>query len=167
MNKIAVDAVLNGLKKAGINFIASLPDSDICDLQKACTADPSFKYVPVTNEEEGVAMCGGAWMGGMRPAVIVATSGFLTSVWPLVSLNMAFGVPLLILIAYRGDIGDPLWWMSAYKYTTEPILKALNIPYKVVGNLDVVSNEIEKAERSTRTWLNPVAIVLTGEVIFE
>lgn len=56
----------------------------------------------------------------MRPALIIATSGLL---WlhHLARINLLHEVPLLIVISYRGDLGDPRW-MGLYQKTTEPAL---------------------------------------------
>ena len=43
------------------------------------------------------------------------TSGLLVAAWPLTSLCMAWSLPLLLLIPYRGDIGDAFWLMGPYK----------------------------------------------------
>ncbi|OGQ84277.1 MAG: hypothetical protein A3F90_00040 [Deltaproteobacteria bacterium RIFCSPLOWO2_12_FULL_60_19] len=134
MRAEAVEAVVQGLKQAGVDFISLLPDSDFSELQRRVGDDRGFAYVPVSSEAIGVGVCAGAWLGGKKPALLVPTSGFLVAVWPLTSLCMAWGLPLLLLIPYRGDIGDAFWLMGPYKDTTEPLLSVLHIPYVVVLN---------------------------------
>ena len=95
--------------------------------------DKHFTYVPVSNEAIGVGVCAGAYLSGKRPALLVPTSGLLVAAWPLTSICMAWGLPLLLLIPYRGDIGDAFWLMGPYKDTTEPLLKVLNAPYSVIS----------------------------------
>jgi len=53
MKKEAVDAIVAGLKQAGINFVSMLPDSDFTDAQKAVMADgeftsPSWRKIPLS-----------------------------------------------------------------------------------------------------------------------
>ena len=93
----------------------------------------------------GVGVCAGAWLAGKRPALLIPTSGLLVASWPLTSVNMAWGVPLLLLIPYRGDIGDAFWLMGPYKNTTEPLLDVLNIPHRVVSKTEDVSQAIVDA----------------------
>src|SRR5689334_1156870 len=165
MQSHAVDAVLAGLKQSGVDFISLLPDSDFSELQKKVTADSSFSYCAVSNEAIGVGVCAGAWLSGKRPALLVPTSGLLVAAWPLTSLCMAWSLPMLLLIPYRGDIGDAFWLMGPYKDTTEPLLKVLNAPYSVIAKTEEVTKAIIDAQGSTISWQRPVAVLLTGETI--
>jgi sulfopyruvate decarboxylase subunit alpha len=165
MDAAAVDAVMNGLKQSGVDFISLMPDSDFAVLQERVANDDRFTYVPVSNEAIGVGVCAGAWLSGKRPALLVPTSGLLVAAWPLTSLCMAWSLPLLLLIPYRGDIGDAFWLMGPYKDTTEPLLKVLNAPYSVVAKTSEVSKAIVDAHGSTISWQRPVAVLLTGETI--
>lgn len=165
MQAQAVEAVLQGLKKAGVDFVSLLPDSDFSDLQERVGADGTFTYVPVSNEAIGVGLCAGAWLSGKQPALLVPTSGLLVASWPLTSLCMAWNLPLLLLIPYRGDIGDAFWLMGPYKDTTEPLLDVLHIPYVVVSKTEEISKAIIDAQGSTISWQRPVAVLLTGETI--
>jgi sulfopyruvate decarboxylase subunit alpha len=97
--------------------------------------------------------------------LLVPTSGLLVAAWPLTSICMAWGLPLLLLIPYRGDIGDAFWLMGPYKDTTEPLLKVLNAPYCVISRHEEISKAIIDAQGSTISWQRPVAVLLTGETI--
>lgn len=165
MQPQAVEAVLQGLKQAGVDFISLLPDSDFSELQGRVVSDKSFSYVAVSNEAIGVGVSAGAWLSGKKPALLVPTSGLLVAAWPLTSLCMAWGLPLLLLIPYRGDIGDAFWLMGPYKDTTEPLLDVLHIPYVVVRKTEEVAKAIVDAQGSTISWQRPVAVLLTGETI--
>jgi sulfopyruvate decarboxylase subunit alpha len=165
MDVSAVDAVVDGLKTAGVDFISLMPDSDFSFLQERVANDKHFAYVPVSNEAIGVGVCAGAWLSGKRPALLVPTSGLLVAAWPLTSICMAWSLPLLLLIPYRGDIGDAFWLMGPYKDTTEPLLKVLNAPYSVIAKTAEVSKAIVDAQRSTISWQRPVAVLLTGDAI--
>src|SRR5258706_4970932 len=128
METAAVDAVVDGLKKSGVDFISLMPDSDFSVLQARVANDKHFTYVPVSNEAIGVGVCAGAWLSGKRPALLVPTSGLLVAAWPLTSLCMAWSLPLLLLIPYPGCFGDAFWLVGAYKGTTEPVSKVSNQP---------------------------------------
>jgi sulfopyruvate decarboxylase subunit alpha len=165
MEAAAIDAVVNGLKQAGVDFISLMPDSDFSLLQEKVANDSHFTYVPVSNEAIGVGVCAGAWLSGKRPALLVPTSGLLVAAWPLTSLCMAWSLPMLLLIPYRGDIGDAFWLMGPYKDTTEPLLRVLNAPYSVIARNEEIAQAIVDAQGSTISWQRPVAVLLTGETI--
>jgi sulfopyruvate decarboxylase subunit alpha len=166
MKEQAAIEIIEGLKKAEIDFIVLLPDREFALVQKMALQDKVFTSVPVSNEGVGVAIAGGAWLGGKKPALLIPTSGLLVAAWPLASLCMAFEIPLLILIPYRGDIGDPFWYMGVYKYTTESILNALQVPYVIINKVNEIGDAIRKAQLSSSTWLKPIAILFTGETIW-
>src|SRR5581483_443711 len=163
MEAQAIEAVVDGLKRAGVDFISLMPDSDFSLLQERVLNDPHFTYVPVSNEAIGVGAW--AWLSGQRPALLVPTSGLLVAAWPLTSFCMAWSLPMLLLIPYRGDIGDAFWLMGPYKDTTEPLLKVLNAPYSVISRNEEISQAIVDAHGSTISWQRPVAVLLTGETI--
>jgi sulfopyruvate decarboxylase subunit alpha len=73
MKKEAVDAIVTGLKQAGINFVSMLPDSDFTDTQKTVMTDKTLTCVPVSNEAIGFGVCAGAWLGGKKPALLITT----------------------------------------------------------------------------------------------
>ena len=123
----ASEAIVRGMKAAGVDLVAILPDHGFDRVQKRIAEDDSFTVVPVSNEAVGVGVCAGAFFGGKSPALMIPTSGFLVATWPLASLHNLWNIPLLLLIPYRGDIGDAFSVMRTYKFTTEPILDALGI----------------------------------------
>ena len=165
MQSEAVEAVVDGLKRSGVDFISLLPDSDFSTLQAKVSKDPDFEYVPVSTESVGVGVCAGAWLAGKRPALLIPTSGLLVASWPLTSLNLAWDLPLLLLIPFRGDIGDAFWLMGPYKDTTEPLLDVLHIHHTVVSKISEITPAIIDAQGSTISWQRPVAVLMTGETI--
>jgi sulfopyruvate decarboxylase subunit alpha len=167
MKKEAVDAIVTGLKQAGINFVSMLPDSDFTDAQKAVMADKSFTCVPVSNEAIGFGVCAGAWVGGKKTALLITTDGIMASAFPLTTLNMGKNIPVLMVIPYRGSLGDGIWFVGPMAFTTEPLLKDLQVAYTVIDKIDEVAHAIKEAQLSAEAWLRPAAVLLAGEVIFE
>ncbi len=165
MNIEASDAIIRGLKAANVDLVAMLPDHGFDRVQKTIAADPSFTFVPVSNEGVGVGICAGAFFGGKVPALMIPTSGFLVATWPLASLHNLWNLPLLLLIPYRGDIGDAQPVMRTYQFTTEPILRDLQIPYVIVSEVSKVEGAIKDAVASSFAWQNPICILFTGETL--
>lgn len=157
--------IIEGLKEAGVDFVAYLPDSLSGPLFEAICREPSFDVVPVSNESVGVSVCVGAWFGGKIPAAMIPTSGLLLSALHLTSVCLLLGVPILLVIPYRGDVGDaqPQFWI--YNLTVEPVLRDLQIPYKIAAKIEDVKPTIKAAVTSGRSWLKTVAVLLTGEVV--
>ncbi len=165
MRKEAIAAAIEGLKEAGVDFVAYLPDSLSAPLFDAVRKEPSFEVVAVSNESIGVSVCVGAWFGGRIPAVMMPTAGLLASALHLTSVCLFWGVPILLVIPYRGDVGDAQSQMWIYNLTTEPILRDLQIPYKIAGKIEEVKPAIRAAVTSGRSWLKTTAVLLSGEIM--
>jgi sulfopyruvate decarboxylase subunit alpha len=157
-------AVVEGLREARVDFAVGLPDSQFHEVYELIAQDPSFQYVGVGNEGEGAAIAMGAWFGGRKPALIIATSGLLVATFSLARLHLK-EVPLLVVIPYRGDLGDPRW-MGIYKKYTEPMLGVMDIPYQVVSRSAEIKRALVDCQECTEKWLKPVAVLLTGEALW-
>src|SRR5512139_1858395 len=99
-------AIHRGLKRAGINFAVSVPCVNLGLLLDLISHDPEMLHIPVTREEEGVGVCAGAWMGECRPALLMQNSGLGNSINALASLDLLYGIPLLMIISHRGSDGE-------------------------------------------------------------
>ena len=165
MKAEASEAIVRGLKSAGVDFVAVLPDHGFDRVQKRIAADKSFIFAPVSNEGVGAGICAGAFFGGKTPALMIPTSGFLVAAWPLASLHSLWNIPLLLLIPYRGEVGDAQPVMRTYQFTTEPILRDLQIPYVRVSDIDKIEGAIKDAVASAFAWQNPICILFSGETL--
>jgi sulfopyruvate decarboxylase subunit alpha len=121
-------AVYCGLKQAGIDFVASVPCINLKGLLPKIASDPDIIWVPVTREEEGVGICAGAWLGGKRPALLMQNSGLGNSINALASLDLLYGIPLLMVISHRGGLGEKMVGQIPMGRLTEPILELMSIP---------------------------------------
>ena len=165
MNPEKAKLVVDGLKEAGVNFAVGVPDSQFIQVYRMVSKDPEIHYVGAANEGEGAGIAMGAWFGGKKPALIIATSGLLVAMFHLSRINLIHEVPILVLIPYRGDLGDPRW-MGMYKKTTEPALKAAEIPYRVVSRSSDIVRTIKECNQTARAWLKCVAVLLTEEALW-
>jgi hypothetical protein len=69
--------IVEGLKRAGIDLVASLPDKWLGDLIDTIAADAAFTHVRVTREDDGVGICAGAYLGGRKAALVCQNAGLL------------------------------------------------------------------------------------------
>ena len=152
--------LVEALAGAGIDFVAAFPSSSLSHTEKLIEADSRFQCIFPSNEGEGVAICGGAWLAGKRPALIMENSGLSMVTYQIIRLNAAFEVPLLMVLDYRGDLGDGNWWAVPFGWTTPPLLDALRVPYAIAERPQQLA---ELAARLTRTSLHskyPAALIL-------
>jgi sulfopyruvate decarboxylase TPP-binding subunit len=91
----------------------------------------------------------------------------MASAFPLATLNMQRNIPVLMVVPYRGSLGDGIWFMGPMAFTTEPILKDLQVAYTVISKVSEIVPTIKQAQLSAEAWLRPTAVLLAGEMIFE
>jgi sulfopyruvate decarboxylase subunit alpha len=165
MKQSAVDCVISGLKAAGVSVVCYLPDSLFKELYPALDADPDIRTIRVTNEGEGAAICGGVWLSGNRAALIMENSGLRASIEPLARMGMGAGIPVVMLMSYRGDLGENNWWAIPHGMTMEPLLQAMRIPYRIVDREENIQQVIRDAFSWAYTAYYHSAVVLSGSVV--
>jgi sulfopyruvate decarboxylase TPP-binding subunit len=84
--------LIGTLAAAGIDFVAAFPSSSMSQTERQLESDPRFDCVFASNEGEAVGICGGAWLGGKRPVLLLENSGLSLAVYQIVRLNAAFDV---------------------------------------------------------------------------
>lgn len=152
-------AVYSGLKLAGIDFAASVPCINLCELLEHIASDSEIIHVPVTREEEGVGLCAGAWMGGKRPAILMQNSGLGNSINALASLDFLYQIPLLMIISHRGCEGETIAGQIPMGQLTPKLLDAMEIP-RFSPTPGESEETIVKAWRLSSEKRRPVAILL-------
>ncbi len=134
----AAQTILQALRGAGINLVATLPDVNLAELLRAVEESSELIHVPVCREEEGIGICAGAYLVGKKCAVIMQNGGFFNSNNAIVSTLLQYQIPLLLLIYYAGDVGDRTF--STTGSLTEPVLQALGIRYYVMRETEDARN---------------------------
>src|SRR5919109_286647 len=157
----AAEKIHSGLKQAGVNFVASLPDINLVLLLRTIAEDEELTHVPLCREEEGIGICAGAYLVGKKCALVMQNGGFFNSNNAIVSTLLQYQIPLLLLIYYAGDIGDRTF--STTGSLTEPVLQALGIRYYVMRDPDESQELIRRAQVLTEDCKRPVALLLTKE----
>jgi sulfopyruvate decarboxylase subunit alpha len=165
VRQAAVDAVLGGLRKAGVSVACYLPDSLFKELYPALDAAPDLRTIRVTNEGEGAAICGGVFLSGQRAVLVMENSGVRAATEPLARLGLGAGIPVIMLMSYRGELGENNWWAIPHGITMGPVLDALRTPYRVVRD----AGEVERAITDAYDWsyaaYHHSAVVLGGELV--
>jgi sulfopyruvate decarboxylase subunit alpha len=161
--KACAAAVVAALKKAGINFVATLPDEKMLELIRAVEQDPDLKHVPLCREEEGIGICAGAYLAGKRCALIMQNAGFLNSCNALTTTSMQLQIPALLLIYYAGDIGDR--GFTTLGSVTEPVLQGMGIRYYILRRPDETGEVLGGAQILADDSKRPVAVLLTRSVL--
>jgi sulfopyruvate decarboxylase subunit alpha len=159
--------VYNGLKQSGVKLISALPETWLVHLINMAEADPDTTLVRLTREEEGIGISAGAHLAGVRSALLMQNHGFLAAINPIVSLAFLYKIPLLMLISYRGHLGERDPWQTQGGRFTEPVLKALAIPYDHLTDPANVECQIREAQSLAESSLTPVALLMSRQLMWE
>jgi sulfopyruvate decarboxylase subunit alpha len=159
----AARTIWGGLRTAGINLVATLPDVNLARLLYEIEQDSSVIHVPLCREEEGIGICAGGYLVGKKCAAIMQNGGFFNSNNAIVSTLLQYQIPLLLVIYYAGDVGDRTF--STTGAMTEPVLQALGIRYYVMRRAQEAAELIQRAQILAEDSKRPVALLLTKEVL--
>ena len=102
-------AIFDALVSLNIRQVAYVPDAGHARLIDLCRTAPSMTLVPLTTEEEGVALLAGAWLGGARGVLLMQSSGVGNCVNQLAFAHAA-RFPLLTIVTMRGEAAEKNPW---------------------------------------------------------
>jgi len=165
------ETVLAGLKSNNVKLVVYVPDRVFTPLIEAIHADPFFTTFAATREEEAIGIVTGAWMGGMRGAVLMQTSGFATIPNALASLVVPSQIPALIFVSERGTLGEFNLGQVMVCKTMRPVLNSLGVETHTITRQDELAFIIDRSIKQAVATLAPVTFILspllTGGKVFE
>jgi sulfopyruvate decarboxylase subunit alpha len=123
--------LMTQLKKCDITLASSLPDDWVAPLIRLCDEDPDVRHVPVSREAEAIAVASGAFFAGANSVAIMGTTGLLTCLGELATLNLRHQVPVFIIASMRGSVDDHRVYQEVQGRRTLDVLKAFDFPYMV------------------------------------
>ena len=159
--RLTPKAILDQLHKNGVTHVVWLPDTETNYLYDQLVADQELQIVPVCREGESFAIAAGLWVGGKKPVVIIQNTGLFESGDSIRGLALDIGIPLVVMVGYRGWTRHGVTGDSSARFT-EPILHAWGINYYLVeGDEDAerISTAFEEAQRTER----PVSCLMGAE----
>jgi sulfopyruvate decarboxylase subunit alpha len=159
--------IYDALKECDIRLLSALPETWLVHLIRMAEEDREMTLVRLAKEEEGVGVSAGAHFAGVKSAMLMQNHGFLASINGVVSFAHLYKIPLLMLISYRGTFGERDPWQTQGGNVTEPLLRALAIPYSFLDAVATVKKRIRQAQTLAESSLQPVALLLTRDLMWE
>ena len=156
--------IYEALKAAGIDLFVYLPDSVTYPIQELAERDPAMTTVCCGREDEGVAIASGGYYGGLWPALVVEGSGIGYSALAL-ALSMVRRTPMLLVPSHSESLGVRFDHDTTSRVTTEPLLRALGIPYVVLSRIDDALAVIQESVHSMHILKTPVGVVIPPYVM--
>jgi sulfopyruvate decarboxylase alpha subunit len=162
--------VLETFKANQVELVVYVPDRVFTPLIEALHADPFFTTFPCTREEEAIGIVTGAWMGGLRAAVLMQTSGFGTIPNAIASLVAPSQIPALLFVSERGTLGEFNLGQAMVCRTTRPVLDSLAIEHHTITRIDELAFIVDRSIKQAVATQAPVTFILspllTGGKVF-
>jgi sulfopyruvate decarboxylase subunit alpha len=158
-------AVQAELRENKVTHVVGVPDNGSRALYERLRTDPQIRLISVVSEGEAFAMASGLFLGGANPLVLIQNTGLLESGDAFRGTAFNMGIPLVMIIGYRGyESMQP----GADRIDTaatffEPTLKAWNIPYHIMRSTAecfLISTAFSQAADASL----PVAVIYPGEI---
>lgn len=156
------DDFVQALQDIGFNFFTGVPDSILGGIIAALIE--RRLYVPAVREDEAVAMAAGAFMAGKIPAVLMQNSGLGTSLNTLISLNLIYLQPCLLLISWRGFQGKDAPEHLVMGRSMTQILDAVCIPHRTLSEQTIVE-DLKWVAQTFMKEGTPVALLLKKGIV--
>jgi sulfopyruvate decarboxylase TPP-binding subunit len=148
--------ILNEFQKCGITHAIGLSDSCLKTIFDLLLQQHEITLVSVCREGEAIAIAHGLMIGGKEPVVLHQNSGFFESGDSVRSIALDYGLPLLMVLGYRG-------WKRENRDSAavwiEPILDAWSIKHYLVET-DADVWKISMAHKEAHETNKPVAILI-------
>ena len=152
------------LQAAAVRQVAYVPDAGHARLITLCAADPAMRMVPLTTEEEGIALAAGAWLGGERSVLLMQSSGVGNCINALAMIETC-GFPLLTLVTMRGEFGEFNPWQVPMGRATPAVLEAAQVVVHRASEAGSVGAIVAGAARLAFSGYQAVAVLLSQQLI--
>lgn len=154
------EAIYQGLKSAGIDFIVSVPCVNLGKILEIIDEDEEISHVPVTREEEGIGICVGAYFGGKKTAILMQNSGLGNCVNALGSLYQLYSLPLVMIMSHRGTEGESIIGQVPMGKATPKVLGAMELEYFNPKNPTDAKEIISQSWKTSIKQKAPISILL-------
>ena len=156
--------IYSGLRKAGVDIFCYVPDEALGPILDSAEADPDVRSVMLTTEEEGIAVCCGAALGGQKAVMLMQSSGVgnCVNAFTLIE-NCRF--PFLALVAMRGEYGETNSWQVPMGRITADVLETSGLHVWWARRPEEVAAMVENATGMVWRGNQPIAILLSQQLV--
>lgn len=159
-----VPQVWQTLVEHDVAQVAYVPDAGLAALIELARAEPGVATVPLSTEEEGVALLAGAWLGGQRGVLLMQSSGVGNCI-NMLSLARTCRFPLLMVVTMRGQWGERNPWQVPMGSTTRTVLEAAGALVFEATEAEAVAATVEAAAAMVFSGPAAAAVLINQRVL--
>ncbi len=157
-------AIFSILESFDVRQVAYVPDAGHSQLIDRVLSSSAMRGIPLTTEEEGVALLAGAWAGGQRGVLLMQSSGVGNCI-NMFSLIQIFRFPFLTLVTMRGEWGEFNPWQVPMGSSTPAVLELSGIKVLRASHPQEVGEVVEAAAGQAYNACTPTAVLLSQRLI--
>lgn len=158
------DDIFQQFKSHRITLVSFVPDAGHQRLIERCQGDTEMRAVTLTTEEEGVALAAGAYLGGVRAALLIQSSGVGNCI-NMLSLPQVCQIPLVMLVTMRGEWGEFNPWQVPMGSSTPAVLAASGVTVFRAESAAEVGPTVDGALQLAWQSRRRVAVLLSQRLI--
>jgi len=163
-------AFLEALEANGYDFFAGVPCSLLKGVIRRFDEEPRYGYVSAVREDSALGMAAGAFMSGKQPAVFMQNSGLGVSMNAIVSLNVIYELPALIVVSWRGKDGQDapehlVMGEMMTRYFDEITLGEMKgLPWRILG-ADTLAEDVAAITETIAARRVPGALIVPKGIL--
>jgi sulfopyruvate decarboxylase alpha subunit len=158
------DDIFATLQRFDVRQVPYVPDAGHSKLINRVLASPTMRGIPLTTEEEGVALLAGAWTGGQRGVLLMQSSGVGNCI-NMLSLIPILRFPFLTLVTMRGEWGEFNPWQVPMGSSTQGVFELSGIRVLRATEPSEVKEVVEAAASQAYNACTPTAVLLSQRLI--
>lgn len=156
--------IFNIIKAENIKQVSYVPDAGHSELIKLCQEDVDIHAISLTTEEEGIALSGGAWLGGDKSIMLLQSSGVGNGI-NMLALIKECRMPLVMLVTMRGEWGEFNPWQCPMGQSTQEALECAGVHVLRADTAQDVPETVQAALLLAFNSNRAVAVLISQRVI--
>jgi sulfopyruvate decarboxylase alpha subunit len=158
------DDIFAILQRYDVRQVPYVPDAGHSQLITRVLASKTMRGIPLTTEEEGVALLAGAWAGGQKGVLLMQSSGVGNCI-NMFSLTQIYRFPFLTIVTMRGEWGEFNPWQVPMGTSTQGVFELSGIRVLRATEPDEVKDVMEAAASQAYNACTPTALLLSQRLI--
>src|ERR1700742_4475760 len=158
------EEIFSILQRYDVRQVPYVPDAGHSQLIERVLGSSNMRGIPLTTEEEGVALLAGAWDGGQRGVLLMQSSGGGNCI-NMLSLTQIFRLPFLTLVTMRGEWGEFNPWQVPMGSSTQGVFELSGIKVLRASHPGEVREVVEAAAGQAYNACTPSAVLLSQRLI--
>jgi len=158
------DEVFDTVRRNQVRQLCYVPDAGHSRLIARAHHDPDIDAYPLTTEEEGIAACAGAWLGGQRSILLMQSSGVGNCI-NMLSLVANCRFPLVMLVTMRGEWAEFNPWQVPMSRATQGSLELMGLSVRRVDDSSRAADEVQAALDDAFLSDQAVAVLFTQRML--